>query len=117
MNEELYIRMKVYKHYFYTAFYADYIRGVTKNQLEDLVMFGNELGVKLINKNCNVCIFNLVHKLAEIYFAYEESITNLEKVEEETKDGKEKATIKNGKQKVSNPKRNSKRSKADGSNK
>lgn len=101
MDKELYNRLKVYESYLITAKEADYIRGLTNSQIEDMISIGNALGIFYKNNHCPKCALEFVKKLAVPFYAAKKQM-------EETKNEKRKTTNK--------PKRNGKKTPDTGSN-
>lgn len=68
--------LEKYDSYFITASKADFIRGLTTTQLNELIAIGNELGIYYKNNHCPKCTLEFMKKLAVPYFEHKE---NLEK--------------------------------------
>lgn len=98
MNDELYNRLKPFEQYLGTAYRAQYVRGLTSKQLDELTLIAKELGITFKYNGCSKCTYNFVKRLADLYYNYETS-----KVEE-------------GSEETNNPPRNGKRKKANKNN-
>lgn len=59
---------------------GDYYRALLREEVDELVEIGEELGVKLESRGCPRCLLAFLQKLGDLYFAPEE-----EKVAEEPK--------------------------------
>lgn len=72
MKINLYMRLRKYESYLNTAHKADYIRGLTTTQLNELIEVGNELGIHYKYNHCPKCVLDFIKKLAVPYFAHQE---------------------------------------------
>ena len=68
--------LKKYENYLYTAKYANYVRGLTNAQIEDLIIAGNDIDIHFKNNHCPICILKFIQRLAEPYFAQKEKMEN-----------------------------------------
>lgn len=80
-------KLKKYESYLYTAKHADYIRGLSNSQVEELIAAGEEINIHYKNNHCPQCILRFVKELAEPYFIQKEKNENNKKKKEEEKDG------------------------------
>lgn len=72
MTKELYNKLKEYEHYLFTASKLNYIRSLTKRQVDELFEIGAAIGEHLSSKTCPSCILYFCKRLATHYFAYKE---------------------------------------------
>ena len=49
-------KLRKYENYLYTAKYANYVRGLTNAQIEDLITAGNDINILFKNNHCPSCI-------------------------------------------------------------
>ena len=66
--------LEKYNSYFITASKADFIRGLTTTQLNELIAIGNELGIYYKNNHCPKCTLEFMKKLAVPYFEHKENV-------------------------------------------
>ena len=87
MTKEIKNRLEKYKTYLESAYYCDYARQLTRNDLTDLISIYEEHLVTRFteNLNCGVCVLNLLKRLGKDYFNYEEPIKIEENAKEYTK--------------------------------
>jgi len=57
-----------YESYLTTAYKADYVRGLTSTQINELIEVGNTLGIKYKHNGCPKCVLEFIKKLASPYF-------------------------------------------------
>ena len=62
---------------------GDYYRALLREEVDELVEIGEELGVKLESRGCPRCLLTFLKKLGDLYFAQEQE--DEEKVAEEPK--------------------------------
>ena len=87
MKITIYNKLKKYEHYLYTAHKADYIRGLTSKQVDDLINAGAELDIAYKHNGCPKCLLTFVKKLAKPYFEQKEKLEQKKKDKEnENKD-------------------------------
>lgn len=79
-------KLKKYESYLYTAKYANYTRGLTNAQVEDLIVAGNDINIKYKNSHCPVCLLKFIKQLAEPYFEQKEKMENNKKLKQEKED-------------------------------
>ena len=84
-----------YDSYFYTASKADYIHGLTKNELNELITAAAEVGIVYVHNGCPKCCLEFIKKLAVPYY---------KEKEERAKKVKEEEQIKNAQTKPKQPK-------------
>ena len=92
MKKEIKERLDKYKSYLESAYYCDYTRQLTRNDLNELIsIYEEHLNSRFTeNVNCGICVLNLLKRLGQDYFNYEEPI-NIEEnastitIEEQTK--------------------------------
>lgn len=72
MRQETYNKLKEYENYLFTASKLNYIRSLTKRQVDELFEIGKELGEHLSSKTCPSCLLNYCKRLATHYFPYKE---------------------------------------------
>ena len=60
-----------------------YYRALTREEVDELVAIGNDLGVKLESRGCPRCLLAFLQKLSDLYFAQEQE--DEQKVTEEPK--------------------------------
>lgn len=87
MNIAIYNKLKKYEHYLYTAYKADYIRGLTIKQVEDLIVAGNQLGINYKHNGCPKCLLNFIKKLAKPFFEQQEKLEKKKKDKENENKG------------------------------
>lgn len=80
MKITIYNKLRKYENYLYTAHYADYIRGLTAPQVQELSEIGGELGMPYKHNGCPKCMLNFMKRLAIPYFEQQK------KLEENKKD-------------------------------
>lgn len=66
--------LEKYDSYFITASKADFIRGLTTTQLNELIGVAAELGIYYKNNHCPKCILEFMKKLAVPYFEHKENV-------------------------------------------
>lgn len=66
--------LEKYDSYFLTASKADFIRGLTTTQLNELIGVANELGIYYKNNHCPKCTLEFMKKLAVPYFEHKENV-------------------------------------------
>ena len=76
MKATLFKTLEKYDSYFITASKADFIRGLTTPQLNELIAVAAELGVYYKNNHCPKCTLEFMKKLAVPYFEHKENIKN-----------------------------------------
>lgn len=79
-------KLKKYEKYLYTAKYAQYTRGLTNTQVEDLILAGNDINIHYKNNHCHACLLKFIQQLAEPYFAQKEKMENNKKEKEDKND-------------------------------
>lgn len=62
---------------------GDYYRALLREEVDELVEIGQDLGVKLESRGCPRCLLSFLQKLSELYFAQEQE--DEQKVTEEPK--------------------------------
>lgn len=72
MRQETYNKLKEYENYLFTASKLNYIRSLTKRQVDELYEIGRNLGEALSSKTCPSCILNFCKRLAKHYYEYQE---------------------------------------------
>lgn len=72
MRQETYNKLKEYENYLFTASKLNYIRSLTKRQVDELFEIGKALGEHLSSKTCPSCLLNFCKRLATHYFPYKE---------------------------------------------
>lgn len=70
---------------------GQYYRALLREEVDELVEIGQDLGVKLEARGCPRCLLSFLQKLSDLYFAPEEQE---EKKQEETPTPKKKRTRK-----------------------
>ena len=81
MNKEIKERLSKYESSLREA-KGDYYRALLREEVDELVEIGNELGVKLESRGCPRCLLTFLKKLGDLYFAQE---AGEQKVTEEPK--------------------------------
>ena len=89
MNREIKERLSTYEFSLREA-RGDYYRALLREEVDELVEIGEELGVKLESRGCPRCLLAFLKKLSILYFAPEEEKV----IEEETATPKKKRTRK-----------------------
>lgn len=79
-------KLKKYESYLYTAKYANYTRGLTNAQVEDLIVAGNDINIMYKNSHCPACLLKFIKQLAEPYFEQKEKMENNKKLKQEKED-------------------------------
>ena len=74
MKANLFKILEKYDSYFITASKADFIRGLTTNQLNELIGVAAELGIYYKNNHCPKCTLEFMKKLAVPYFEHKENV-------------------------------------------
>lgn len=82
MNKEIKKRLSKYESSLREA-RGDYYRALLREEVDELVEIGEELGVKLESRGCPRCLLTFLKKLGDLYFAQEQE--DEEKVAEEPK--------------------------------
>lgn len=67
MTKELYQRLSKYENYLSTARNQNYIRALTKKQVDELVEIGKELGETTSSRTCPKCLLDFCRRLAVHY--------------------------------------------------
>lgn len=78
-------KLRKYETYLYTAKNANFVRGLTNTQIEDLITAGNEIDIPFNNNHCPSCILRFIQRLAEPYFTQKEKMENNKKKKEDNK--------------------------------
>lgn len=71
MNEEIKKRLSKYVSSLREA-RGDYYRALLREEVNELVEIGEELGVKLESRGCPRCLLAFLKKLSDLYFTQEE---------------------------------------------
>ena len=74
MKANLFKILEKYDSYFITASKADFIRGLTTTQLNELIGVAAELGIYYKNNHCPKCTLEFMKKLAVPYFEHKENV-------------------------------------------
>lgn len=85
MKITVFNQLKKYESYLNTANFANYIRGLTNAQVDELIRLGKELGINHKNNHCPKCTLDFVKKLAVPYFEQKQKM-------EDKKNGKKEHT-------------------------
>lgn len=94
MKDSVFAALSKYDSYFYTATSADFIRGLTKNEVKELTDAAKEVGILYTHNGCPKCCLDFIKKLAVPYYKEKERrAMEAAKVKEE-QPKKEKAVIK-----------------------
>lgn len=97
MKDEVFAVLAKYESYMYTATNADFIRGLTKNEMKELTEAAKEVGIIYTHNGCPKCALDFIKKLA-VHF-YKEKASREEaakkKLEQEKKAQKPKQKGKN----------------------
>lgn len=86
MNREVRERLSKYESSLREA-RGQYYRALLREEVDELVEIGQDLGVKLESRGCPRCLLSFLQKLSELYFAQEAEEV---KQEEETPSPKKK---------------------------
>lgn len=81
MKDTVFSTLAKYDSYFYTATSADFIRGLTKNEIKELTDAAKEVGILYTHNGCPKCCLDFIKKLAVPY--YKEKEEREKKVKEE----------------------------------
>lgn len=81
MKDSVFTTLAKYDSYFYTATSADFIRGLTKNEIKELTNAAKEVGILYTHNGCPKCCLDFIKKLAVPY--YKEKEEREKKVKEE----------------------------------
>ena len=79
-------KLKKYESYLYTAKNANFVRGLTNAQIEDLITAGEDIDIHFKNNHCPTCILKFIQRLAELYFAQKEKMENNRKQKQNKED-------------------------------
>lgn len=82
MTKAQYTKLNKYASYLYSASKADFIRGLSNREVEELIGIGAELGILYKNNHCPKCLLDFIKKLAIPYYEYENKSKTTEKKEE-----------------------------------
>ena len=82
MNREIKNRLSKYESSLREA-KGDYYRALLREEVDELVAIGEDLGVKLESRGCPRCLLAFLQKLSTLYFAQEQE--DEQKVTEEPK--------------------------------
>ena len=76
MTKEIKQRLDRYNTYLQSAYYCDYTRQLSRNELTDLIsIYEEHFSTRFTeNLNCGVCVLGLLKRLGQDYFNYEEPI-------------------------------------------
>ena len=72
MKDTVFSTLAKYDSYFYTATNADFIRGLTKNEIKELTNAAKEVGILYTHNGCPKCCLDFIKKLAVPYFKEKE---------------------------------------------
>lgn len=86
MKDSVFTTLAKYDSYFYTATSADFIRGLTKNEIKELTDAAKEVGILYTHNGCPKCCLDFIKKLAVPY--YKEKEEREKKVKEEAEEVK-----------------------------
>ena len=76
LNQEQYEKLKLYEKQMTMAYKGHYIAGIGPKKVEIFLDIYNELFSKHESYNsasCAKCLYNIVYKLGELYFKYQDS--------------------------------------------
>lgn len=79
-------KLRKYESYLYTAKYANFARGLTNAQVEDLITAGNDINIIYKNNHCPDCCLRFLKRLAEPYFEQKEKMENNRKQKQNKED-------------------------------
>lgn len=82
MKDSVFSTLAKYDSYFYTATNADFIRGLTKNEIKELTNAAKEVGIIYVHNGCPKCCLDFIKKLAVPY--YKEKEERAKKVKEDS---------------------------------
>lgn len=88
MRMNTFYNLSKYESYLTTAHLGNYIRSLTNSQVEELIGYGDELGIHFKNNHCPKCILNFVKQLGDKYFEQKEAMAKKHKRENTKNDGK-----------------------------
>lgn len=87
MQDSVFATLSKYDSYFYTATSADFIRGLTKNEIKELTDAAKEVGILYTHNGCPKCCLDFIKKLAVPYYKEKERrAIEAAKVKEEQKE-------------------------------
>lgn len=86
MKLTTYQKLRKYESYLYTAKYANFARGLTNKQIEDLITAGNDINIIYKNNHCPDCILRFLKRLAEPYFEFKTKMENNKEKKDKKKD-------------------------------
>lgn len=72
MKDSVFSTLAKYESYMYTAINADFIRGLTKNEIKELTEAAKEVGILYTHNGCPKCCLDFIKKLAVPYFKEKE---------------------------------------------
>lgn len=82
MKITVYNKLRKYENYLYTSINANYIRGLSMPQVNELTAIGSELDIKYKHNGCPKCMLEFVKKLAKPYFEQKEKLELKQKEKE-----------------------------------
>lgn len=100
MKDEVFAVLAKYESYMYTASNADFIRGLTKNEIKELTEAAKEVGILYTYNGCPKCTLDFIKKLA-VHF-YKEKASREEAAKKKLELEKEAQKPKQPKQKGKN---------------
>lgn len=68
MKDEVFAVLAKYESYMYTASNADFIRGLTKNEIKELTEAAKEVGILYTYNGCPKCTLDFIKKLAVHFY-------------------------------------------------
>lgn len=71
MNKDIKERLSKYESSLREA-RGQYYRALLREEVDELVEIGDDLGVKLESRGCPRCLLSFLQKLSDLYFAQEE---------------------------------------------
>lgn len=76
-TDEQFYALAPYEEYFRTALYSQYIRGLSRQQIDDISKHYKAAGgTTQVNASCSVCIYEFVREVADPWFAKRLEIDN-----------------------------------------
>ena len=88
MKINIFNKLRKYEKYLFTAYKGDYVRGMTRTEVDELSVIGGELGIVYKHGGCPICLLKFIKKVAKPYFEQKDRLEEKakEKIKEEIKE-------------------------------
>lgn len=70
MNKNQYESLIRYEEYFNTAVYGNYIRSISKNDIQSVASIYEAMGFHSGNLHCDSCVFRMFKNIGKLFYEY-----------------------------------------------